>query len=413
MLQAVVARPDEFFAVCGDCDGDRLARLVLARLQKHLGLSKDGVRLEVVEDAQLPGAAGHYDRNRNPVIRIRRSLCKELLPLTSTLAHELMHDILLGGGYLSGEEADHEQLTDLATVVFGLGIFTANSAVRFESTHNGNWESWSIARFGYLPSRHIGYASALFANWRNEESPEWSRDLRPDAREVFQAAERYLKNTKDCLFQPRQCDPECAAWEIEKVLEVLSNGGSVFRYAALLRIIDANWPDPKLREPLLKCLRDRDSDIAEAATHAITVMLIRDREIVSELIRKVRHETGTLQIAAIEAVGLLQFNSEESLPHLVELVSGGDCGIASAALAAIGRFGDDAARYVPHVLKAHRWSLVNVSDMREAAAMNALRAILREDAELAILAFYKDQDAELLGIAKESIARHQSAESVD
>jgi hypothetical protein len=73
-------------------------------------------------------------------IALNVELFKNPTKLVGTIAHELGHVILLGGGKIERTQEDHEYLTDLLTVFLGLGIFTANSAFQFsrwqDSTHN-------------------------------------------------------------------------------------------------------------------------------------------------------------------------------------------------------------------------------------------------------------------------------------
>ena len=107
---------------------------------------------------------GLYDKQEG-----RTSIWLELSNLhdpacvVATCAHELCHMHLLGGNRLSREDADHEAVTDLATVFFGMGVFTANVSLRDRSTRRGNLEFWSISRQGYLTDPVLGYALALYA----------------------------------------------------------------------------------------------------------------------------------------------------------------------------------------------------------------------------------------------------------
>ena len=50
--------------------------------------------------------------------------------LIATMSHELAHEYLIGQGRISGEEEDHEQLTDLLAVFLGFGVMLANSSLR-------------------------------------------------------------------------------------------------------------------------------------------------------------------------------------------------------------------------------------------------------------------------------------------
>ncbi len=126
------------------------------------------------------GTAGLYEAGKErTTIWLESSNVNDPASVVATLAHELSHVHLLGGGRISREELDHEPLTDLAAIFFGMGVFTANSSLRDRATDYGNWSHWSISRTGYLVDAVLGYALALFAFVRDEMSPSWARFLRP------------------------------------------------------------------------------------------------------------------------------------------------------------------------------------------------------------------------------------------
>ena len=62
----------------------------------------------------------------------------------------LGHVHLLGHGRIDDEAEDHEPLTDLLTVLFGMGVFTANAVIREHHWDAGPVSGWSINRRGYL-----------------------------------------------------------------------------------------------------------------------------------------------------------------------------------------------------------------------------------------------------------------------
>src|SRR5688572_23737825 len=68
-------------------------------------------------------------------------------------------------------------LTDLLTVFFGLGVFTANAAFSFQQWTNTATQGWQTERRGYLGEEEIGYALALFALLRGEHNPAWANIL--------------------------------------------------------------------------------------------------------------------------------------------------------------------------------------------------------------------------------------------
>ena len=77
---------------------------------------------------------------------------------------------LLGEGRITGDEADHEPLTDLTTVFFGMGIFNANSTFRFKQWTNGNMHGWKAATLEYLNETTFGYALGLWTFMRRSQS---------------------------------------------------------------------------------------------------------------------------------------------------------------------------------------------------------------------------------------------------
>jgi len=122
---------------------------------------------------------------RDMVVAIRSTLLQDPLSLIATVAHELGHVILLGGGLIDRNTADHEPLTDLLTVFVGLGVFTANSAARFKQHQDERRIGWSMQRLGYLPEPVFGYALAKFCIERGEDKPGWTKHLSPNVRADF------------------------------------------------------------------------------------------------------------------------------------------------------------------------------------------------------------------------------------
>jgi hypothetical protein len=93
-------------------------------------------------------AAGHYrNENGRAVIGIDRTLAATPVRLVATVAHELCHVRLLDEDRIPSDRADHEPLTDLLTVYFGLGVFSANAVFEYTQTMSRR----SSSRLGYLP----------------------------------------------------------------------------------------------------------------------------------------------------------------------------------------------------------------------------------------------------------------------
>jgi hypothetical protein len=193
------------------------ASVLLRRVCVYMGVDPDRIRLgfysEELPDLAYPylreqywqRTAGLYRRSRRRRRRrdriwIESSQLQDPISLAATFAHELAHVHLLGDRRLTGEEEDHEPLTDLLTVYLGLGILTANAFLRERREADGHRMRWSLHRVGYLSASLYGYALALFAWVRGERQPSWTGELRLDVRTPFEQGLRFLVETGESGF---------------------------------------------------------------------------------------------------------------------------------------------------------------------------------------------------------------------
>lgn len=124
------------------------------------------------------------------IIQIELSQLNNIERLVATLAHEFSHIKILGYELLSFND---EQLTDLVTVFFGLGIFNANSAFRFFSSFN----SWSYYSQGYLTQQEWGYALALFSYIRQDRDHSWGKYLTANIRSDLRESLNFIYSNED------------------------------------------------------------------------------------------------------------------------------------------------------------------------------------------------------------------------
>jgi hypothetical protein len=219
MLQAKVILPDaEHFPDPYD-KTPTSAEMLFQRMCGYVQVDPARIELEIFPDETeelrevLPywsgssgGCAGLYTHdtvahcnekrgdkgNQHMLVALRSTLLKDAVPLVATVAHELGHVILLGGGLMAPATPDHEPLTDLLTVFLGLGIFTANSAARFRQYQDERRQGWSMQRLGYLRQEVYGYALARFAAERGENKPGWARYLSTNVRAYFKRSRSWL-----------------------------------------------------------------------------------------------------------------------------------------------------------------------------------------------------------------------------
>ena len=241
MKEAIVIEPtDEFFPEPyreHQEDVQRIFKYVCEWMQ----IDRDRVVCEVHDEIKEEGAddpLGLYVAGRPARILVRRSQISDPESLVATIAHELAHELLLGGGHLTDNNEDLERLTDLTTLFCGLGIFGANSALRETTVREGNTSFWSIQKQGYLPLRMYGYGMSLFCWARGERHPAWAEHLRLDARAPMLAGLKYLWKTGDSTFRSeRPNDDACSSDEIPSVSMLVDRSASV-RLLALVQFAE-------------------------------------------------------------------------------------------------------------------------------------------------------------------------------
>ena len=114
--------------------------------------------------------------------------------LVATLAHEFAHIKLLGENRIDNND---EYLTDLLTVVFGFGIFNANTAFREHKSHH----SFGYNTSGYLKQPQWGYALALYIYFKEEDNPEWIKFLTPNIRSDIRRSLDFIYTNPDVIFK--------------------------------------------------------------------------------------------------------------------------------------------------------------------------------------------------------------------
>ncbi|GAA2360692.1 hypothetical protein GCM10010170_055690 [Dactylosporangium salmoneum] len=205
-LRATVLLPTEehFPGAYEGTTGD--VETLVYRLCRHMGVDPARIEVEHGEPDHDPGlaahvplhtswqgAAGHFrTRAGRAVLAIRTDLTARPMALVATVAHELGHVLLLGDGRISPAREDHEALTDLLTVFFGLGIFSANAAFDHRREVRGGYAYTSRTRLGYLTEPMYGYALARYAWLRDEPHPPWATHLDANPRAFLKRGLRYL-----------------------------------------------------------------------------------------------------------------------------------------------------------------------------------------------------------------------------
>ncbi|MEC3956937.1 hypothetical protein VMT65_28130 [Nocardia sp. CDC153] len=204
----VILPTDDYFP--GAYSGtESQVRAVVERVAGYMGVGRDRfvVEFDSATDAIPPdlpaflhapshGEAGHYRlEHGRAVVSLELSRMRSPVTLVATVAHELAHERLLGERRIDAERRDGEQLTDLATVYLGLGVFNANAAFQFSQNHRG----WGWQRLGYLSQPMYGYALACWTVMRGDSKPTWAHHLDTNPRVYMKQSLKYLRANPDAL----------------------------------------------------------------------------------------------------------------------------------------------------------------------------------------------------------------------
>lgn len=200
----VVAPTNEFFPDLYRGTHDDAAK-IFDRVCECMGVERARVNLRLYRDAKVDSVhsnfsplrqdyvAGVYDERPEVIdIWLETTRLDEPEMVVAVLAHELAHVHLLGDRRYSPEQEDHERLTDLLVVYFGLGIFNANVSLQDRHWRAGRFSGWSMGTIGYLSLCEFAYALAKFAHARREYNPSWARHLRKDVRSLFKVELEHL-----------------------------------------------------------------------------------------------------------------------------------------------------------------------------------------------------------------------------
>jgi hypothetical protein len=201
LRRPVVLPTSEYFpgSYAGSVDD---VRRVLAIVCRHMEVDVERIDFDFIDDdehdlvANVPvavssrNAAGHFEvRAGRPVVAVASSVARDPVALVATIAHELGHVRLLGEDRIPVDRQDHEPLTDLLSVFFGLGVFAANAAFRFSTSR----AAWQARRLGYLTEPMFGYGLAYYSYLRGEWCPGWRRYLDTNPRVYLRRGLRYLR----------------------------------------------------------------------------------------------------------------------------------------------------------------------------------------------------------------------------
>jgi len=405
---AVTVLPTAEFLPFSPALTKEFAQQVMDRLAQFMGVNSAQLSLNVVPDDVLPGAAGDYTAGK---IRVSASQLAAPPQLAKTLAHELGHELLLGGELLSAAAPDHEPLTDLVCVFLGLGILAANATVTESHYSSGLMYGWGYHRIGYLSSRELGYALALYAWFRGDDAQLWHRHLRLDAKVALDQGVKYLEKTGDCWFQINGV-PKFAETNIPLLLDGLRHRSASRRLITLWQIQTLSPAAAQvLGSAVQALLTDRDQDVCAAAALSLGWMQFQNTEIIDVLTRHLNDPSPLVRAAAGRAIGQLKIVAPETLLELTGLLKDSEREVVVAATEAFVQLGQAA---IPARSRLFNVMLSSIADCQPNLTVLAARAICSccADPESEIREYFAGMDDDFLPTALAAYDEVRSSDQV-
>mgnify|MGYP001487908853 CR=1 FL=1 len=145
-----------------------------------------------LENSKKNTPAGIYfgKKGEKYQIGIDKNILKEPYYLTAIISHELSHIKLINQ---IPERVEDEELTDIATLFFGTGIFNANICFIWINNQSG----WGYERYGYLTPNEWAYLFALHSYMRDDFSPNWIKFLNKELQASTSKALAYININRD------------------------------------------------------------------------------------------------------------------------------------------------------------------------------------------------------------------------
>jgi HEAT repeats len=329
---------DEFFPETYAAQDEDAIR-IFASFRQHMQVDEQRVTVELHDKLSDEDPLGLYIPGTPAKILIRRSQLADPESLVATIAHELAHEVLLGGGHVQDNNEDLERLTDLLTVYLGVGIFGANSTLREQTVREGRFSWWSIQKQGYLPMRMYGYALGLFAWARGEVRPAWSRHLRLDIREPLQKSLRYLEKTGDSTFPAKPLPGVADDHGLQAAIAKLEHTSASFRLLGLQQLIELGTPAAAALEQIAQRLHDRDHDVTGTAAHLLGIIGPPATIRVPDLKGMLASRAANHRECAAFALGEIRPDDQHVINELVRLMDDNDVNVAASAIDALGKYG--------------------------------------------------------------------------
>jgi hypothetical protein len=349
----------------------------------HMGADVWTFDVTLFTEADRPDVSGLYARSADgrPKIWLLDSLLPDQEAVIATMAHEVAHDLLLGAGLLTGDESDHEQLTDLLPVALGMGTFHANTAIKQTSGYTAGWSYWSIRRSGYLTASVCGYAMGVI-EWLRNSNTRLSTDLLgDDAATAMRLGRKFLHATGDCLInRDAPATLSCLPGRVASFADVSESASHCL--FTLQTWMKSGSPNSSQLKTAIECLKHKLPEIQVAAIQLLTLAADPPVELIDSILDRLAESEGTVQREILAAIVKLKVpahhvtnRGDKLIEELVWMTKSDNPDVAHAAAVVLGTYGKASLEAIPRLLPLLVRALIR-SDESAEPLLNSVQQIV-------------------------------------
>jgi hypothetical protein len=374
------------------------------------GVDPREIDLEVHPETDMPGALGLYVPGAAPAIWLVETQLDDCEGAFATLAHEISHHLLMGPGHLTGQEPDHEQVTDLLTACLGFGVVAANSTIREKSERVGHLSWWAIAKSGYLSAHLYGWVLAVVSWLKGDSNNALAEYLRLDASDTYTRGLKHLRKhgspTAIGNLKAQTLTPQ----SMREIPRLLRDKADINRLLALRQLLDCPAELAAQRSGLAELLRDAHPVIRSEAAVVLGSLGHCDDDIVRSLVDMLHDRSCSVRTAAAICIGQLTPADPHVVDEVVIMLEAEAADELVAAAAALGNLGARAADHRGKLLLILEGALVNC-DYSMAEHLIAAFVKLSPAPADEIAHFFEERDVELKAAAMEVLKEMQAPHS--
>ena len=223
--------------------------------------------------------------------------------------------------------ANYPDITDVAAIATGLGLL--QSSLSFVNSGGQFWDStaWDHFPQPFLDPKSTAYALALSAWLREQENPDWFRDLPSDVKRPAQKSLKFLCKSNDSFFnfsneQNVKLDQPQAEW-----LEMAKQEGATTQVIAVKQLQADGKTNAEIEATLLEKIQSENLAIKLQCINAVERLKIADEvsgedALIEELRLLIEHRDDEVRAKAMCALTRLKQLDEASVDVAARLLDG-------------------------------------------------------------------------------------------